>query len=71
MKTRSVPEPHQAMLEPEAKDIISNTDPFAQSSPVEKDKLFKEYMFISLALRAILNPRVESGLVFNNFSVQT
>lgn len=71
MKTRSVPEPYQAMLEPEAKDIISNTDPFPQSSPVEKDKLFKEHMFISLALRAILNPRVESGLFLNNLSVQT
>ena len=62
VKTRSVLGPYQAILEPKAKDIISNTDPFPQSSSVEKNKLFKVHMIISLALRVTVNPRVESRL---------
>lgn len=62
VKTRSVLGPYQTILEPKAKDIISNTDPFPQSSSIEKNKLFKVHMIISLALRVTVNPRVESRL---------
>ena len=62
MKTILVLGPYQAILEPKAKDIINNTDPFPQSSSVEKNKLFKVHMLISLAFGVTVNLRVESRL---------